>query len=203
MICKKCGNYIDDNAKFCSHCGSKKGGSKVLSGCFTVIIVLIVIGVIANKSINNQLDNSNNVSTTITTETSNGIETTIINETKELLCSSNNVDIYFCGAEEGTFGQGIEVKFYIENNSNINYTVAVGDCNINDYTITPLLYCEVNANKKANDTLYIYQTMLDDNNITTIENFEISFSAIGFDENNTTSTWNTDLVTIDLSKFLN
>lgn len=62
MICKKCGQLIDDNAKFCPNCGKKNNKKKKASKYVWIILGILVFGVI----ISNPSKKENNESSTTT-----------------------------------------------------------------------------------------------------------------------------------------
>ena len=46
--CKKCGQQISSDAKFCPHCGKKVGASRLEKGFLVFILALIVLGALGN-----------------------------------------------------------------------------------------------------------------------------------------------------------
>lgn len=215
VFCPKCGTRQDGNTNHLPpinsnvNVTSKKKGSPVLAGgCLVLVFLFIICGVaIANMPSSSSHNNTVNNTTVHQTESQNGVVTnseseleetvTTVEEQKQLIYSENNIYIYFISMESGTFGAGKEFKFYFENNAENSYDISLSKCNINGYTLNTFFYVEVNPNTKANDTMYIYQSMLDENDITDIESVEVSFSIINSDTY--TDTFDTDLITLDLN----
>lgn len=71
MVCKNCGNEIEENAVYCSKCGNKiKPNNKNKKKCYIlIIIVLLIIGILGIILINS--NNKNNLTTTSNTSIQN------------------------------------------------------------------------------------------------------------------------------------
>lgn len=86
-------------------------------------------------------------------------------------------------SEDSIFGPGIVV--YIENHGNRDTTVQVRDVSVNGFMVQTLFSSDVGAGKHAVDTITFLSSELEENDITEIENVELSFHI--FD----TATWDT------------
>jgi len=73
---------------------------------------------------------------------------------------------------------GADIYLYIENNSNTNITIQVRDTSINGISIDPMFSCNVEAGKKAFDSISFLEDDLTKNNIEKIENLECSYTIL-------------------------
>ena len=90
---------------------------------------------------------------------------------------------------------GADIYLYIENNSDKNITFQANDFSVNGLMISPMFSCDVDAHKKAIDSVTILQSELDDNGITEITDFELSFEVIDFSTSEAVYTSDTIKVT--------
>lgn len=102
--------------------------------------------------------------------------------------NNDSVKIVYQGMRDDPFW-GFDMMFYIENNGEKSIVVQVESASINGFMIDPIMSPTISANKRIVDDLTILQSDLDDNEITTLENMEISFKIIDGD------TWNTLYIT--------
>lgn len=70
---------------------------------------------------------------------------------------------------------GADVYIYIENNSETDATFQAREVSINGFMIDPIFSSEVLAGKKAYDTLTFFESDLEDNEIESIDEIELSF----------------------------
>ena len=70
---------------------------------------------------------------------------------------------------------GAAVLLYVENNSGRNISVSCENMSINGFMVNPLFYSNVYNSKMAFDEITIFSSDLEDNNIETIEELELSF----------------------------
>lgn len=98
--------------------------------------------------------------------------------------NNESVKIVYQGMRDDPFW-GFDMMFYIENNSEQTIIVQVESASINGFMIDPIMSPTICANKRIVDDLTILQSDLEDNEITALENMEISFKIIDGD------TWNT------------
>ena len=79
---------------------------------------------------------------------------------------------------------GPEIKVLIENNSSENVTIQARKFSINGIMIDPTFSANVNAGKKSNDSISIFNSELETANITTIKDIEFGLNVFSSD------TWN-------------
>ena len=115
------------------------------------------------------------------------IQTSSINEIKsnynsdgDEIFNNDSVKIIYQGMRDDPYW-GIEFVFYIENNSDKNIIVQVNTISINGFMVDSIMSPTICANKKIVEGLTVLQTDLENNEITELENMEISFKII--DEN--------------------
>ena len=96
-------------------------------------------------------------------------------ESKEkVVYNKNNILIKFIGYDFHSVLGYLEVKMYIENNSEEDLTFSMdGDVTLNGYSLNSSLYEEINKGTKKNGTLNIYD--LQDNNIEEKDLSSLSF----------------------------
>lgn len=96
-------------------------------------------------------------------------------ESKEkVVYNKNNILIKFIGHDFHSVLGYLEVKMYIENNSEEDLTFSMdGDVTLNGYSLNSSLYEEINKGTKKNVTLNIYD--LQDNNIEEKDLSSLSF----------------------------
>ena len=96
-------------------------------------------------------------------------------ESKEkVVYNKNNILIKFIGCDLHSVLGYLEVKMYIENNSEEDLTFSMdGDVTLNGYSLNSSLYEEINKGTKKNVTLNIYD--LQDNNIEEKDLSSLSF----------------------------
>lgn len=96
-------------------------------------------------------------------------------ESKEkVVYNKNNILIKFIGYDFHSVLGYLEVKMYIENNSEEDLTFSIdGDVTLNGYSLNSSLYEEINKGTKKNVTLNIYD--LQDNNIEEKDLSSLSF----------------------------
>ena len=115
----------------------------------------------------------------IQTSSINEIESNYDSDGDEIF-NNDSVKIVYQGMRDDPYW-GIELVFYIENNSDKNIIVQINTISINGFMVDPIMSPAICANKKIIEGLTILQSDLDDNEITKLENMEISFKII--DEN--------------------
>lgn len=80
---------------------------------------------------------------------------------------------------------GAEVHVYIENNSESDVIIQARDVSINGFMVNPIFSCDILAGKKAYDSITFLEDELVDNDITSIDEMELSFHIFDI------STWDT------------
>jgi predicted small lipoprotein YifL len=94
--------------------------------------------------------------------------------------------------DDSIIGPGVVV--YIENNSEKAITVQTRDVSINGFMVDAMFSCEVMPGKRAVDSITFMSSDLEENNITGIENVELSFHI--FDSASWSTLADTNVVTI-------
>jgi hypothetical protein len=82
--------------------------------------------------------------------------------------------------EDGFWGQLINV--HLENTTDTTLMFALENVSVNGYMVNALFATEVAAGKQANTSITIFDTELENNGITTIENIEFTLRI--YDSNN-------------------
>ena len=99
--------------------------------------------------------------------------------TEKLVYDQNSVKIYYLGITAGSSSLGgSNINLRIENNSSKDIMVQVRDFSVNGFMTDSVFSCEVAAGKKANSDIKLYQSALDQNNITKITGVELKFKVI-------------------------
>ena len=110
---------------------------------------------------------------TLTTSAYNDMDTTAEIDAVDLY-NGNGVKIMGKAVNEHDFW-GSAIVLYIENNSNDNVGISCDDMSINGFMMSPLFSSTVYAGKKAVDEITIFESDLEENDITSIEDVELSF----------------------------
>lgn len=155
---------------------------------FWVIVVVIVAAVgsgsagssgdkkeNANTKTEAVANNDNSNETKAAKEQKTEKKTAKKEESKEkVVYNKNNILIKFIGYDFHSVLGYLEVKMYIENNSEEDLTFSMdGDVTLNGYSLNSSLYEEINKGTKKNVTLNIYD--LQDNNIEEKDLSSLSF----------------------------
>lgn len=111
-------------------------------------------------------------------------ETDPASPTGLVLYDANGVKITYNGIETDMFGD-INIKLLIENNTSSAILVQSRDTSVNGFMIDGFLSSEITAGKKANASLSLWKTYLDENEIESIEDLETVFIVMDND------TWDT------------
>lgn len=110
---------------------------------------------------------------TIKTSAYDNMDTTP-NDMGTELYNKNGIRIIGKYVEEDSFW-GTAVLLYIENTTDENVTVSCEDMSINGFMVSPLLYSCVYSNKMAMDTITIFESDLEENDITSVDEIELKF----------------------------
>ncbi len=134
-----------------------------------------------SESVNAKVDSSSSAVDTKAEETQ--AETEAEKQVEEqILWEHDGVKVTLKGVEKNDgFMGGYEVKFAIESTSANNYKLSTDSFSINDYSISTFLYTEILAGKKANDSISIYKSTLEENDIDRIEKLEFVLSLLNSD----------------------
>lgn len=103
----------------------------------------------------------------------------------DLAYEGNNVRIIVKGLSEDDSVFGPSIVVYIENNSGQDITVQTRDVSINGFMMDAMFSCDIAAGKRAVDTITFFESDLEENEITAIEDTELSFHIFDY------SSWDT------------
>lgn len=92
-----------------------------------------------------------------------------------IIYDENDIKIIAQYVDEESFW-GSALLLCIENNRSENITISTESLAINGFMVSDYMYAEIYAGKKSIDDITIFQSDLDDNGITSIEELEVSFS---------------------------
>ncbi len=93
----------------------------------------------------------------------------------DLAYEGNGVKIVVKGLAEDASIFGPSIIVYIENTGDKDVTVQTRDVSINGFMVDAMFSCDVAAGKRAVDTITFMETDLKENEITAIEDVELSF----------------------------
>ena len=179
--CSQCKTEILKKAKICPNCGckNKKPFYKKIWFWILIIIVISNLGHSVNdksKVSNYMADekNQNNIS-------DSDIKDFIIDE--QIIYSDNDVKISTTGNKSS--GNDVEIGIYIENNSNLNLGFNAHSYAVNTIATKNNIFSmdvDVAAGKKANTTLKIKKSFLNEFDITDIKQIDVLFWAYDNDK---------------------
>lgn len=109
-----------------------------------------------------------------------------------VLVDRDGVKIVYRGLQTGGL-MGPSILLYLENNTDQSITIQQRNMSINGFMIDGIFSCELEAGKKAVDDISIFDSDLEENGITEMENGELSFHVFA------TEGWNTLFDTEDLT----
>lgn len=113
--------------------------------------------------------------------------------TGDVLLDADGVRIISTGMKDDSF-LGKEIGLVVENSSDQPVTVQARDMSVNGYMVSPVFSCDVMPGKKASDSITIMKSDLEDNDIETIEDVELSFHI--FNTNDFGSGYDTEMISI-------
>ena len=153
------------------------------------VIVVVIVAAVGSGSAGSSGDKKENADTKTeaVANNDNSNETEAAKEQKtekktakkedskeKVVYNKNNILIKFIGYDFHSVLGYLEVKMYIENNSEEDLTFSMdGDVTLNGYSLNSSLYEEINKGTKKNVTLNIYD--LQDNNIEEKDLSSLSF----------------------------
>lgn len=200
--CRYCKQEVESNAEICPHCGKNQTRPifKVL-GVFLLILFCLTIVMGRNSSKRDKEDLSTKSADTMVVSPTKAKDNTTNNDSvkpatanestepqptqeepqsNEVVYDANGIKITYTGIEDSILGK--KVKFLIENNSEKSYTVQERDLSVNGFVVDASMSADVPAGKKANDGITIYESSLEENGITDIENIEFYFHVFNSNE---------------------
>lgn len=118
----------------------------------------------------------------------------IYDDSGDLAYEGNGVKIVVKGLAEDESIFGPSIMVYIENTSNKDITVQIRDVSINGFMMDALFSCDIVAGKRAVDSITFMSSDLEENEISEIEDVELSFHV--FDMTSWDTIVDTELVNI-------
>ncbi|WP_303834610.1 hypothetical protein [Ruminococcus flavefaciens] len=176
--CKYCKQPINKQASVCPYCHKKQSSALlivliiVLSVLSFILLMLIVLSAIPDIETNTEKQS------VISTQPKTEEQAT--EPISKLLYDDNNVKIYYKGIDKSKNSQ--DIKVYIENNTDADILVQTRDFSLNGYMIDEVFSSGISAGKKINDEITVYNSELEKNNITEIENVEFKFAIMNSDD---------------------
>lgn len=153
----------------------------------SVVIFCAIIMSVLVTSCNNNTASSNVSTSQSTTSHSQSVTSSNVSSTQtssladnsaskvdKLLYEDNGIKITYTGIDIGS--HDTEIKLLIENTSENEFTIQVRDCSVNGFMVDPVISADVWPNKKCNDSMTFYKSILDDNNIDQIKTIDFKFS---------------------------
>lgn len=116
-------------------------------------------------------------------ETSNNDYVQIYNKDGNLVVDQNDIKIYVLNLDDSDDIWGANINVYVENNSTQDITVQVRDVSVNGFMASPTCSIDVDAQKKAYDSITFLNSTLEENDIKDITNVELKFKVFN------ASTW--------------
>ncbi|MBU5627751.1 copper amine oxidase N-terminal domain-containing protein [Oscillibacter sp. MSJ-2] len=114
--------------------------------------------------------------------------------TDGLIVDKENIKIYYHGiSTSDSYMGGYGIKLKIVNDSNRDVMIQVRNLSVNGIMTDSIFSCDIAAGKTAIDEITLYQSALDKNYITTIDNASFKFIALDGD------TWDTIFETSEIT----
>lgn len=124
--------------------------------------------------------------------------TQVYNTDGKLLVDQNDIKVYALKLDDEESVFGIDLMLYIENNTNQNITVQARDVSVNGFMIDASLSSDINAGKKTYDTLYFFDSDLEENDITDVSDItDLELKLVAFNSDNWDDLFRTDSIKID------
>lgn len=140
------------------------------TGIIAIICIFAFMAIASGSSPEDDKEISNDAATT---DGNDYIDTTIA---EQILFEKDDIKVTAKEYVKDSFwGDGI--KLLIENNSTKNINVGCDALIVNDFMIFDLFYCDVAAGKKANETLYLSSSELENAGIENVGKIEFDFYA--------------------------
>lgn len=190
-LCKYCRSEMDVRASVCPFCRRKQTHTLLT---VLLIVAAVFIGLPFCVGFLKGLTGSVNKSSSQVSEINRSNNTAPSPEPtqKEVVYNRNGIVIYYTGIEE--LSSRYELKFLIENNTDTEYCVQERNFSVNGYMVSSSISAKTAPHKKNNDSITIYKSSLEENNISNIKDIEFYFHI--FDWNDWTSGYDTDIISI-------
>ena len=118
----------------------------------------------------------------------------IYDDSGSLAYDGNGIKVVVKGLDNNDSFFGPSVVVYIENNSNNDITVQARNISVNEFMVDAIFSSDVTTGKRAIDTITFMESDLEANEITTIEDIELSFHI--FDLNSWDTIVDTEIINI-------
>ena len=116
----------------------------------------------------------------------------VFDNSGSLAYDGNDIKVVVKGLAEDSSILGPSITVYIENNSGKNITVQTRDVSINGFMVDAIFSADVVMGKRAVDGITFLSSELEENEITSIENVELSFHI--FDSDSWDTIVDTDVI---------
>lgn len=136
---------------------------------------------------------------TITISTNlDGSEEQVLDDSGVLLLDQDGVKITVKEADSESSFWGADIYIYVENNTEKNITVQASSVSINGFMVQPYFSCDVVSGKKSYDSITFMESELEENNIESIDNMEVSFRV--FESDSFDTIFETEPLTVEFEK---
>ncbi len=115
----------------------------------------------------------------------------------QIVYQSDGVTMYYKNCDQGGLFEEAEFNFLVVNDSDVNVTVSGDNMSINDYAITDFFYADCASGKKTNESISVYGSDLEKNNIENIEKLEFTFKCYNSDTYH--KIWESDTITLNIN----
>lgn len=193
-LCKYCCSEMDVRASVCPSC-RRKQSHPLLTALLIATAVFIglpfCVGFV--KGFTGSTKKSSQVSEVSRSDT---VTPSSEQTQKTVVYNKNGILIYYTGIEE--LSSRYELKFLIENNTDIEYCVQERNFSVNGYMVSSSISAKTAPHKKNNDRITIFKSSLEKNNISDIKDIEFNFHI--FDWNDWTSGFDSDTIKINVEQ---
>lgn len=118
----------------------------------------------------------------------------VFDDSGDTAYDTDGVKVVIKGLAEDSSVFGPSIVVYIENNTDKAITVQARDVSVNGFMVDPIFSSDIIPGKKAIDTITFMKSNLEENEITAIEDVELSFHI--FDSDSWGNAVDTDIVSI-------
>jgi uncharacterized protein YacL (UPF0231 family) len=177
-------NYMISDLFSCSVAAGKKANDTIYlssseleaAGIDTIADILISFHVFDDNNYSSVFDSEE---IEIKTSAYGTVEQPALNDGQELYNENGIVIVGKYVDEDSFWGAGI--LLYMENNSGQNVEIQCDNLSINGYMVMPLFSSTVNNGRMAIDSIDILSSDLEENDITSVEDVELTFQIINPD----------------------
>lgn len=151
---------------------------KIFLSLFILLALITITGCGGNKS--NNSGNVKDVQDVKQNESNDSKKLSKANITETVILDKGGIKVTAKSISYDSWS-GPEIKVLVENNSSENVTIQARKFSINGIMIDPTFSAEVNAGKKANDTISISSSELEAAQISTIKDIEFGLDVFNSD----------------------